>query len=484
MVQSLSSHRHYFILASANASLGFLFFTYTLSIFNSILEYIRVGVFFSHHPSLVTFIASSPFITAAISSFFAGSLSLKVGRRKLLIIADIIGIFGVTLTVIPNLPAMITGRLIVGLAAGIMTVVIPLYLTEISPPNYRGQIITGAIALNSLGTLFAYLGGLLMPLIKEKKESDATWRILLGISAVPPILNLLLFAFFFKRETPYFYLVKGKTEETKEALELIYKKDDINEKFNEVKQEVDYLSSQGKIHYKDLLNKKYRKAVLILVLIMCAQQLAPLQIISVYATKIFEAGLKNSGLFPLVLSIMLALINTVTDASLICITPKIGQKASLVMGTLFVGFCTILFGLLGLTISPASIVSKVFLLIWPIPFALALSSQPFIMTAETLPSKGVSIASFFNWVVAFLTVQFFPDLADLIGVHGVFIILGCISIICAFVFWRFAEESEGQKKDDALKEYNEFYEIKVEYNTEDHLLEKKTKASYILNIES
>jgi len=105
------------------------------------------------------------------------------------------------------------------------------------------------------------------------------------------------------------------------------------------------------------------------------------------------------------------------------------------------------------------------------------------MSAETLPSKGVSVASFFNWMLAFITVQFYANFVGLIGVHKLFIILGCISISCSFIFWKFAEESEGKNKDDALKQYNENDEINIHQNDQP-LLDSQRKSYCGLNIET
>jgi predicted MFS family arabinose efflux permease len=76
-----------------------------------------------------------------IGSLIGGKLSDKFGRRKALLIDDVIFIVGtIVCTFAPRYSILVLGRLIVGFGVGIASAIIPLFITEISPVRIRGQI--------------------------------------------------------------------------------------------------------------------------------------------------------------------------------------------------------------------------------------------------------------------------------------------------------------------------------------------------------
>lgn len=78
-------------------------------------------------------------------------------------------------------------RFIGGVGVGIATVAGPLYITEISPPEFRGRL-TGLFQFNIvLGILMAFVSNSLL-----RDMSDVDWRWMLGVEAIPALVYTLL----------------------------------------------------------------------------------------------------------------------------------------------------------------------------------------------------------------------------------------------------------------------------------------------------
>jgi SP family sugar porter-like MFS transporter len=246
----------------------------------------------------------------------------------------------------------------------------------------------------------------------------------------------------------------NKFEETEKALATIYKQE-IKVRVDELIKERDYVNSKGEVRLLDLFTKKYRKAMFVGIVMMSMQQLTGLNILMVFSTKIFGAGINDQNdVLPLTLSIVFAAINHLFTYCLIFLTGKFGRKALLSTGTLLLGLVELCFAVIALASSPESIASKIALLFWPLPFGISLGSVVFVMVSESLPEIGASVALLFNWIAGFLTVQFFPNISDAIGIDVTFLIIGSITIAAAVFFWINVVESRGKDKADILRSYN------------------------------
>ena len=449
-------HYSFFILAGLNISLNYMFYTYSTGIMDIILKHIFRYVYPSNPEFLVTFIASSVYLSALFGSLTAGPLATKLGRRKLLMIADVFAVFGVLLALLPSLAVMIIGRLIVGFTIGIVTVVNPLYFTEMAPLDYRGPISLGSCSFMSIGMFLAFLGGFFMPDYHSAVENN-TWRILLGVSIAFPIFNLINFTLFFREETPTHYVFKDRIEEAKQTLQKIYKQG-ANERLYKIQKEKNYIAPRAtKVKFRDLFTKKYRLACFVAIVVMFVQQIAGYEVFSVYITEIFEDGMdpNDHSMLPLILSLVFAFIHMISEILLIFFSYGEKNKPPLVTGSILSGVCLLLFGVLGLTVGLQSFWSKIFLLLWPLPMAYSLGHLPYLVTPETLPPIAESVAFTTHWLFAFLAVQFFPTISSGLGVHRTLIIMGVVVIFGAIFLAFTLVETEEKNKDEILKEYKE-----------------------------
>ncbi len=439
--------------ATLTANMGFLLFDYNMSVFNSVRPYMNEYVFPDASSGVLSFIPSASTITAAIASIFAGSLCAKYGRRKIMLLSDINAIVGVILTLVASLPAVIIGRLLLGFTFGITTVVIPIYFTEIPPIEYVGAAGIGLSVLASIGVLAAFCLGLAVPDEMAPGETSETWRILQAITILIAIVRIINFLFFFKYETPQYLVAHNKMEEAEKALAQVYR-EGIKERMEELVKERDFINSQGKVKITELFTRKYRRALAVCVVMLSLQQISGLNIVMVFAKTIFADGIDETSKTPTYYSIALAAVFHASSYSLFYFLNKFSRRTLMVYGTFAMGLVELLFGIISKAAGPSSFGSKIFLILWPIPFVLSTGTLPNIMLSETLPEIGCSVCLLANWIWGFLTVQFFPDLTDAMGINGLFILIGSICVVSSVYLYFEAVETKGRHKTEILQQYN------------------------------
>ncbi|CAG7850836.1 High-affinity glucose transporter [Serendipita indica DSM 11827] len=138
----------------------------------------------------------------------AGWLATHIGRKRTIQTGALIGIFGCSLqTGARNVGFLIAGRFIAGLAIGCLSMIVPLYQSEISPPHMRG-LLTGLTQwMIGLGFLVANWVGYGCQFLKN----DGQWRIPLAIQIVPAVM--LLLGMFVLPFSPRWLIAQGREEE-------------------------------------------------------------------------------------------------------------------------------------------------------------------------------------------------------------------------------------------------------------------------------
>lgn len=128
---------------------------------------------------------------AMFGAFVNGPIADRFSRRWSILYANIIFLIGSAIQAgAVNLPMIFIGRFITGAAIGMLSMVIPLYLSELSPPELRGSLVSLqqlAIACGIMVSFWIdygtqYIGG------TGDGQSQAAWRLPLALQCVPSLL--------------------------------------------------------------------------------------------------------------------------------------------------------------------------------------------------------------------------------------------------------------------------------------------------------
>src|SRR5437660_4476765 len=190
-------------------ALGGVLFGYDTGVISGALLFIPND--FKLSPFLQGAIVAGLLLGAMIGAAFAGWLSDRLGRRRLIMIAALVFIAGALVCAFaPTVAVLVAGRVILGFAVGSAALVVPLYLSEIAPTEIRG-------AITSLNQLMIVSGILVAFIVNAILASSGNWRLMLGLAAVPSAV--LFVGMLFMPETPRYLVHAGDEQEARQVLD-------------------------------------------------------------------------------------------------------------------------------------------------------------------------------------------------------------------------------------------------------------------------
>ena len=147
-----------FALISVTAALGGLLFGYDTGVISSALLFVRTVFHLSTAGQSI--VAGIVLVGAVLGAIVAGSLSDRFGRRRVILVTALAFVIGALLSAAAGSVAMLlAGRLLIGIAIGVASMLTPLYLAEIAPAASRGAVTSLNQLCITLGILVSYLVG-------------------------------------------------------------------------------------------------------------------------------------------------------------------------------------------------------------------------------------------------------------------------------------------------------------------------------------
>jgi sugar porter (SP) family MFS transporter len=142
----------------------------------------------------------------------AGFFSDRFGRKKVLITTAVFFTGTALLSALTtNFGLFVIARILGGVAVGGAILVAPVYIAEISPPKFRGSLVSLNQLMIVLGISASFFSNYFL-----LNVGDNNWRWMLGMDAVPAVLYFFLL--FAVPESPRWLFGKGQEERAKEIL--------------------------------------------------------------------------------------------------------------------------------------------------------------------------------------------------------------------------------------------------------------------------
>jgi len=391
---------------------------------------------------------SSIMIGCLIGAMVIGSLSDKYGRKLMLIISSILFmVSAIGCGMAESLWLFITNRLVAGIGVGAVSVLAPIYISEIAPAEKRGTLVSYNQFAIVIGILLAYV------IDYALVEVENGWRYMMAVPFVFGLLFLVLLLVSFP-ESPRWLAKEGRYDNAQKVLAKIGGDVFAEEKIKEIK--ISLSASQGpKVKIKELFQGKLAKVVLLGSLLAAFQQITGINAVINYAPTIFsQAGVAgDQALFQ---SILVGVVNFLFTIVALWLVDKKGRKILLLWGSagMTISLAYMVYSFVGG--SAASIGVLVSLLAYIAFFAASLAPVVWVVTSEMYPTRirgaAMSFSTAINWACSFLSVQFLPWMLSNLGGGWAFAFFGVFSLL-AFIFIKiFIPETKGKSLEQIEKE--------------------------------
>lgn len=387
------------------------------------------------HGTAIAMALYGTIVGAIIGSFPAN----KFGRKKTLLwIGVIFFISSVGAAVANDVYTFMVFRFLGGFAIGASSVVAPIYISEIAPPKYRGQL-AASFQLNIVaGILFAYLSNYLLQGVGGEND----WRYMLGVVGIPS----LLFSVFmlFTPESPRWLILYKNDEES--AREIFSKS---GAPADEVIQEIK--NSVQKQKKESLFSGKFNRFILLAFLIAFFNQLSGINAIIYFAPRVFSlAGLEKDSAF--LSSVGIGIVNFIFTVVGWYLIDRVGRKKLMYIGS--IGYIISL-SLIAISFQyefNAGITWFVFLFI--AAHAVGQGAVIWVFISEVFPNSvraaGMSLGSLTHWLFAALISQTFTFFAESpsIGPVKIFEFFAVMMVFQLLFVWKMMPETKGIALED------------------------------------
>jgi len=434
-----SGNRRFVYLAAAFAGLGGLLFGYDTGVISG------AQLFFASDFALSTIalevMVAAGLAGAAIGALVGGRLADLFGRRTLLIFTAVIFAAGAILCAAATSAAVLfTGRIIVGLGIGLSSGTVPVYISEVAPPDARGWTVSLFQLAITLGILLAYL-------VDYAFASSQGWRWMFGLAVIPAAIFAM--GMVFLPESPRWLIRRGHGEQASAILSRIRGGADAAGELREIELSASQAQEHGNWH--DLLSPALRPALAVGIGLAIFQQITGINTVIYYAPKIIESAGISSASGAILTTAGIGTVNVLMTIVSMWLIDRIGRRPLLLTG--IAGMVATL-GVLGWAFhstSPGGTlawVAVISIMLYVASFAISLGPIFWLLIAEIYPLKVRSstegLAATFNWGSNLVVSLTFLTLLDAIGATKTFWLYGVFAIGAWIFSYYLVPETKGR----------------------------------------
>ncbi|XP_077242357.1 hexose carrier protein HEX6-like [Tasmannia lanceolata] len=295
-------------------------------VYTKVKEDSKISNYCKFDSQLLTAFTSSLSIAGLIASFFASSVTSAFGRKMSILIGGAAFVAGAALGgAALNIYMLIFGRILLGVGVGFANQSVPLYLSEMALPQYRGGINIGFQVCVSIGVLSANL----INFGTEKIKGDWAWRSSLMMAAVPA--SILTLGALLLPETPNSLITHNSDH--KKAMAMLQKirgTTDVQAEFDDLIN-ASVVSKTVNQPFRKIMEKKYRPQLVMAIAIPFFQQVSGINVIAFYTPLLFRAiGLGESA--SLMSAVVLGLVSTISTVMTMMMVDRLGRRVMFMMG--------------------------------------------------------------------------------------------------------------------------------------------------------
>jgi len=453
----------YLVVITLIAATGGFLFGFDMAVISGALTFVQTQ--FDLSAAQEGWFVSSALIGCILGVAISGEYSDRLGRRfAMMTAAMLFFLSAIGTATAPSFTLLITARLLGGIAVGIASNVVPLYISEIAPPNIRGRLVTCYQLAITVGILFAYISNYIVLNFSEATDSgtlwtflefifiEEVWRGMFGIETIPALLFLL--GIFMIPESPRWLYNQNRGNEGQAILERILGR----EKADEIADEVGKTLQEEEGSYKELLKPGLRKALIIGILLPVFSQFSGINAIIYYGPRILnEAGVElNSALIS---QILLGFANMLFTFIAVWKVDTLGRRPLYLFGTAGATISLIATGYFFFIGATGSIFLLFSVIAFLACFAFSIGPLKFVVASEIFPNKirgrALALSVMAMWIADTVVGQLTPML---LSYGGAAVTFWFFAIFCVFSFW-FIYKMVPETKNKSLEEIQQLWRI-------------------------
>ncbi|CAG9313585.1 unnamed protein product [Blepharisma stoltei] len=469
-----------------NASLGSLIFGYNFGVFNTSQENVSAALGWNDNKDLYISIMTALFSAGGLfGATSAGLITNKIGRRRALMLMDILHMVSCALFAIIYTPFFAAGRFLTGYVCGVYSTLVPLYLSEIAPADIMGKIGDLSQLIIAFGVFLSYVVGLPLP-IDDNNSSQLKyyWILMFTVQILFSITQFFILYKVYKYDTPVWYLSKHQNEKALYCLLQWYNETgayDVLKKFGssvigileedhdnsgfsqseltveicekaslEIRDEIDF-------SYKDLLlfRKKTGKMMRLGFLMNTFQSTTGVAALTAYTTKIFMS--LGMGTFEArIFTVGLGILNFLSTLSVIPIIDKFNRKTLLMTGVSCMCLSMFSLGFIAENDLTSSFLVFTFIITFIFGYGTGIGTICWVYSGEILTSRAMAICIGANWFWATVDTFTFPNVVNIFSIGVAFWIYSVICLITIAYFLVDFVETRGLNKFQIRKAFEKF----------------------------
>ena len=450
----------YLVFLSFVAALGGFLFGYDTAVISGTIA--QVTVLFHLDTLQQGWYVGCALIGSIVGVLFAGVLSDKFGRKLTMVLSAVLfSTSAIGCAICANFDELVVYRIIGGVGIGVVSIISPLYISEVSVAQYRGRL----VSLYQLAVTVGFLGAYLVNFqllgyseshvvsgigLFEKIFVAEVWRGMLGMETLPALLFFTII--FFIPESPRWLATKLQYGKAENILSHIGGKEYAKKEIESIKTVIS--ATKEKLNIRMLFQGKIPGILLIGIVIAAFQQWCGLNVVFNYAQEIFAAA--GYGVSDILFNIVVTGVTNVIFTFVGMYTvDKLGRRSLMLFGASGLAIIYIIMGICYyLNITGMAVLIMVVLAI--ACYAMTLAPVTWVVLSEIFPNRirgmAMAVSTFSLWVACFVLTYTFPLLNSGLGAYGTFWLYGIICIL-GFVFIKIKlPETKGKSLESIEKE--------------------------------
>ena len=446
------------LLIAATAALCGLLFGYDTGVISGALLFVKKD--FALSSFLQGVVTSAVLAGAAVGAGYSGRLADRIGRRRTVIAVAILFFVTSLMTgLAPNVVWLVIGRVFSGVAIGICSFAGPLYISEISPAERRGALVSLNQLLITVGIVVAYLTDYLFAYGEH-------WRWMFIVATVPAAA--LWIGMLVLPESPRWLANQGQYALARQVLERIRSAEQADRELSAIEAD----TGEGQTRWAELLAPEYRPALILGIGLAIFQQITGINTIIYYAPTIFQLAGFNSAAQSILATAGVGVVNVLMTIVSLRLLDRVGRRPLLLTGIAGMIASLAALGFVfraardSATLGSLAVLS---VMIYVGSFAISLGPIFWLLISEIYPLRirgaAMGIATMSNWSFNLLVALTFLALIDRLGPTYTFWLYSLVSI-GSFVFcYALVPETKGrtlEEIEDLLHHRNRYPDLSTQ----------------------